>query len=69
MILMLTFHIKFGLANQVKLDSKAFSHVQAMFPKLLEAKMKAGIFAGPQVWQALGSMESENKMSAFDRGA
>ena len=46
-------HIKLGLAKQfvkaLKSDSEAFKHVQAMFPKLSEAKVKDGIFTGPQI--------------------
>ena len=60
-ILLQTLHIELGLAKQfikaLKLDSKALSHVQAMFPKLSEAKMKGGIFTGPQIRQMLGSKE------------
>ena len=43
-ILLPRLHIKPGLSKQLikawKSDSKALSHVQAMFPKLSEAKVK-----------------------------
>ena len=72
-ILLPTLHIKLGLAKQfikaLKLDSKAFSHVQAMFPKLSEAKVKGGIFTGPHIRQMLGSKALENKMTALERDA
>ena len=72
-ILLPTLHIKLGLAKQfvkaLKSDSEAFKHVQAMFPKLSEAKMKGGIFTGPQIRQMLGSKELEGKMTALERDA
>ena len=72
-ILLRTLHIKLGLAKQfikaLKSDSKALSHVQAMFPKLSEAKVKGGIFTEPQIWQMLGSKELEDKMTTLERDA
>ena len=72
-ILLPTLHIKLGLAKQfikaLKSDSKALSHVQAMFPKLSEAKVKGGVFTGSQIRQMLGSKESEDKMTALERNA
>ena len=60
-----TLHIKLGLAKQLvkslKSDSEAFKHVQAMFPKLSQAKVKGGIFTGPQIRQMLDSKELEAK--------
>ena len=68
-----TLHIKLGLAKQfikaLKSDSKALSHVKAMFPKLSEAKMKGGIFTGPRIQQMFGSKELEDKMTALERDA
>ena len=70
-ILLPTLHIK--LAKQfikaLKSDSEAFKHVQAMLPKLSEAKVKGGIFIGPQIQQMLGSKELEGKMTALERDA
>ena len=40
-----------------------------MFPKLSEAKVKGGIFTGPQIRQMLGSKELEDKMTAVERDA
>ena len=52
-ILLPTLHIKLGLAKQFikafKSDSEAFNHVQAMFPKLSEAKVKGDMFTGSQI--------------------
>ena len=72
-ILLLTLRIKLELAKQLvkalKPDSEAFKHVQAMFPKLSEAKVKGGIFTEPQIRQMLGSKELEGKMTALERDA
>ena len=50
-ILLPTLHIKPGPAKQfikaLKSDSKALGYLQALFPKLSEAKVKGGIFTGP----------------------
>ena len=53
----------------LKSDSKALSYVQAMFPKLSEAKVKGGIFTGPQIPKMLGSKVLEDKMTTLDREA
>ena len=52
-LLMPQLHIKLGLIKQfvTALDkgSAAFKYLQVLFPKLSEAKVKAGIFVGPQI--------------------
>ena len=53
----------------LKSDSEAFKHVQAMFPKLSEAKVKGGIFTGPQILQMLDSKELEDNRTALERDA
>jgi len=72
-ILLPTLHIKLGLAKQfvkaLKSDSEAIKHVHAMFPKLSKAKVKAGIFTGPQIRQMLGSKELEDKMNDLEKDA
>ena len=56
-ILLPPLHIKLGLIKQfVKaLDTKseAYIYIRSMFPKLSEAKVKGGIFIGPQVRKML----------------
>ena len=46
-------HIKLGLIRQfvtaLDKDSAALKYLQVLFPKLSEAKVKAGTFAGPQI--------------------
>ena len=60
-VLMPPLHIKLGLIKQfVKAlypQSSAFKKVVDMFPKLSDAKIKAGIFVGPQVRRLLESEE------------
>lgn len=54
-VLMPPLHIKLGLMKQFvkKLDetSEAFGYLKKFFPKLSEAKVKAGVFVGPQIRQ------------------
>ena len=46
-------HIKLGLIKQfvtaLGKESAAFKYLQVLFPKLSDAKVKAGIFAGPHI--------------------
>ncbi|XP_073511089.1 uncharacterized protein [Phyllobates terribilis] len=52
-VLMPPLHIKLGLIKQfataLDKESAAFKYLQDLFPKLSEAKVKAGIFVGPQI--------------------
>ena len=52
-LLMPPLHIKLGLIKQfvtaLDKESAAFKYLQVLFPKLFEAKVKAGIFVGPQI--------------------
>ena len=52
-VLMPPLHISLGLINQfftaLGKDSASFKYLQVLFPKLSEAKVKAGIFNGPQI--------------------
>lgn len=72
-ILLPPLHIKLGLAKQfVKaLDptSEAFLHIRNMFPFLSIAKVKAGIFTGPQIRKMLVSAELEEKFNLQQRKA
>lgn len=65
--------IKLGLAKQfvVALDSQsaAFQYICFMFPKLSDAKLKAGVFTGPQIREMLQSQELEKRMSGLERNA
>ena len=52
-ILLPPLHIKLGLAKQfvkaLKPTSRAFRHIRQMFLSISEAKVKGGIFVGPQI--------------------
>ena len=50
-------------------ESDAFKHIQELFSKLSEAKVKAGIFVGPQVKQLMKSDSFSEKLSALERRA
>jgi DNA-binding Lrp family transcriptional regulator len=66
-------HIKLGLIKQfvTKLnpESRAFKHIQELFPKLSEAKVKAGVFVGPQVKQLINYESFPEKLSKVKRAA
>ena len=72
-ILLPPLHIKLGLIKQyVKAmdpDSDAFHHIVSMFPKLSDAKLKAGIFVGPQIRRMLASSDLEAKMTCVEKKA
>ena len=48
-----SFHVKLGLFNNfvkaLNFGSSSFKHLQIKFPKLSDAKIKQGIFIGPQI--------------------
>ena len=72
-VLMPLLHIKLGLIKQLvkKLNPEgdAFKHIQELFPKLSEAKVKAGVFVGPQVKQLMKSAVFFEKLSVVERRA
>ena len=65
--------IKLGLNKQfvkkLNPESDAFKHIQELFSKLSEAKVKAGIFVGPQVKRLMKSDSFSEKFSAVERRA
>ena len=72
-ILLPPLHIKLGLAKQfvksLKPTSPVFCYIRQMFPSIPEAKVKGGIFAGPQIRRMLASEELEGQMSDLERNA
>ena len=72
-VLLPPLHIKLGLVKQfvkkLNPESDAFKHIQELFPKLSEAKVKAGIFVGPQVKRLMKSDSFSEKLSAVERRA
>ena len=72
-VLLPPLHIKLGLIKQfvkkLNPESDAFKHIQQLFLKLSEAKVKAGIFVGPQVKRLMKSNSFSEKLSAVERRA
>ena len=73
-ILLPPLHIKLGLMKQFvkaikKLDTDAFKYLFEKFPKLSEAKVKEGIFDGPQIRTLLRDKAFENKMTDKEKAA
>ena len=72
-VLLPPLHIKQSLIEQFvkKLNPKddAFKHIQELFPKFSEAKIKGGIFVGSQVKRLLKSDSFSEKLSAVERRA
>ena len=72
-ILLPPLHIKLGLIKQfvtaLDRDGETFQEMRSIFPKLLEAKITAGVFVGPQLRQMFASETLENKMTAVEKRA
>ena len=66
-------HVKLGLIKQfvkaLDRNSEAFKYLQNFFFKLSEAKIKAGVFIGPQIRKILECTEFFKKLSAKERAA
>ena len=66
-------HITLGQTKQfvkaLDKDGAAFKYLQNMLPKLSEAKVKGGIFIGPQVKLILKSDEFFETLSAVEKDA
>ena len=65
-ILMPPLHIKLGLMKQfvraLDHESAAFKHLEAVFTKLSEAKIKAGVFVGPQIRKLMQDLQFPRKL-------
>lgn len=72
-ILLPPLHIKLGLVKQfikaLDSNSDAYLHIRSMFPKLSDAKVRAGIFVGPQIRRMFASKELEDKMTDLEKNA
>ena len=66
-------HLKLGLMKQfvsaLDKESDAFRYLRNFFPKLSDAKVKAGVFVGPQIKKILQSGEFSDKLSRVEREA
>ena len=73
-VFMLTLQIKLGLMkNFVKIlgksNSNLFGFFYNRFPRISEAKIKEGIFVGPQIWKVLKDSNFKNTLTAVERCA
>ena len=72
-VLLPPLHIKLGLMkNFVKAltkDGAAFQYLAQKFPAISEAKLKAGIFVGPQIGEGLRDRDFEMSMTAEEKAA
>ena len=72
-VLMPPLHIKLGLMKQfvkaLNQDSSAFTYLLESFPKLSEAKIKGGIFIGPQIKKLFESNEFSDRLNYIERTA
>lgn len=66
-------HLKLGLMKQfvkaLDKDSAAFKYLQDLFPKLSEAKVRAGVFVGPQIRKIIQCKEFSLKLTRVQKAA
>lgn len=73
-VLLPPLHIKLGLAKQFvkamcRNESEAFMYIFQIFPNLSEAKIRGGIFTGPDVRKLLKDDDFEKKMTSKEKVA
>ena len=72
-VLLLPFHFKLGLVKQfvkaLDFEGEVFRKIRSMFSRLLEAKIKGGIFVGSQTNTMLKSKTFEEKMNETQKEA
>lgn len=72
-LLMPPLHIKLGLiklfVNRLDPTGEAFLFIQNLFPKLSVAKVKAGVFIGPQVRRLIDSETFPTKLTRIEKKA
>ena len=70
-VLMPPLHIKLGLMKQfvtaLDKESVAFKYLQGFFPKLSEAKVKAGVFVGPQIKRIMECKDFSKMLSRTEK--
>lgn len=66
-------HIKLGLmkvfVKALSKERKAITYLRSMFPRLSEAKIKEGVFIGPQIKAVLKNEEFESKLNKTEKRA
>ena len=72
-VLMPPLHIKLGLMKQFVTtrdkESAAFKYIQDFFRQLSEAKVKAGVFVGPQIKKIMECKEFPKKLNRVEKAA
>ena len=72
-VLMPPLHIKLGLMKQFVTardkESAAFKYIQDFFPKLSEAKVRSGVFVGPQIKMIMECKEFAKKLTRVETAA
>lgn len=72
-ILLPPLHIKLGLMKQfvkaLDKDGKCFQSLLKIFPSLSDAKIKEGVFNGPDIRKVMKSTEFENTMTKYEKAA
>ena len=72
-VLMPPLHIKLVLIKQfvtaLDKESAAFSYLRDFFPRLSEAKVKAGVFVGPEIKKIMECNEFHNKLTIKEKAA
>jgi hypothetical protein len=63
-------HIQLGLikifVQTINKGGEGFDYLRQTFPQISEAKIKEGIFVGPQVKQLFQDLDFKNKFNAAD---
>ena len=72
-VLLPPLHIKLGLVKQfvkaLDFEGEVFQEIYSVFPRLSDAKIKGGIFVGPQINTMLKSESLEAKMNETEKEA
>ena len=72
-VLLPPLHIKLGLVKQLvkalDFEGEVFQEIRSMFPRLIEAKIKGGIFVGPRISTMLNFKTLEEKMNETEKEA
>lgn len=65
-------HIKLGLMKQLKAlpkEGNCFTYLCGQFPGLSEAKLKEGVFTGPEIRKLMRDANFEQQMNAREKAA
>ena len=72
-ILLLPLHIKLGMMKQfvkaLPKDGETFKYLSSKFPSLSEAKLKEGVFVGPDILKLMKDNNFKNVMNDVERSA